>query len=329
MISVIVPVYNTEAYLDNCLKSIYNQTYKDIQLIVINDGSTDNSNIIINEYKKIFNNMVYIEQKNSGQSTARNLALQYVEGEYIFFVDSDDYLDINTFEVVNNNAKLYEADMIIIGYEKVFENNSYNQIFKYDHLNKGLYSGREILDELLKVNINGILCNKIFKTKIFLQNKIFFEPGRYIEDWFPIFKYSISSEKIVVINKPLYKYRQINSSSIHKSNLKVLDDYSYAITNIIEYVENSNIEYYEESLLIFKCKAFDDLIHEFYKIKNKNKNKNKLYKLYKDYGYYYLYIDTFRILRCKNIKLKNKISIISWKIKVYHLLKKIYNLKQE
>ena len=112
-VSIIVPVYNVEKYIDKCLDSLVNQTLKDIQIIIVNDGSKDDSIKIIKEYQEKYGNKIkYLEKENGGLSDARNYGIPYAEGEYIAFLDSDDYIEKNAYEEMYNIAKKEEADMV-------------------------------------------------------------------------------------------------------------------------------------------------------------------------------------------------------------------------
>ena len=122
LISIIVPVYKVEKYIDECIKSIINQTYTNLEIILIDDGSPDNCGKICDEYAKNDKRIKVIHQKNMGQSVARNVGLEYAKGDYIGFVDSDDYIKNNMFEVLHNNLVSYNADISICNIIKVKNN---------------------------------------------------------------------------------------------------------------------------------------------------------------------------------------------------------------
>ena len=111
-VSVIVPVYNVEEYLERCLDSLVNQTLKDIEIIIVNDGSTDGSKEIIQKYLNKYKNIVYLEKENGGLSSARNYGIPYAKGEYIGFVDSDDYVELTMYEKMYNKAIEEKSDMV-------------------------------------------------------------------------------------------------------------------------------------------------------------------------------------------------------------------------
>lgn len=120
-LSIIVPIYNVEKYLPRCIESILNQTFREFELILINDGSTDNCKEICEKYKKIDSRIIVVNKKNGGVSSARNFGIDISRGEYIGFVDPDDFIDANMYEILFNTANSYNSDMVICDYYKVSE----------------------------------------------------------------------------------------------------------------------------------------------------------------------------------------------------------------
>lgn len=322
MISIIIPVYNVEKYLGECLESIYKQTYKDIEVIIVNDGSTDKSTDIINMYKNMFVKIIYIEQNNKGASDARNIAIKHCSGEYIMFIDSDDYIEENALETIYNKAKINNADMAIIGHRKFYEGDSSkkDEVYLFDLDDSKVYTSVEVLDMILNFHVKGYLCDKMFKREVWINNNLFFESRRYVEDWFPIVQHIINSNKIIFVNRELYNYRQHNESSIHHKGTKVIEDYNYAVSNIINYI-NNNGECDLNSLNIFKLKTFNETIHEFYNVSIAN--GVQIYKEFNLYKFNECKLSIINILRCNNLSIKEKLAIISWRIKLYHILKDI------
>ena len=124
MISLVVPIYNVEKFLGQCIESIINQTYNDIEIILVDDGSTDNSGKICDEYKSIDNRIRVIHKVNGGLSSARNAGMRIAQGEYICFIDSDDYIDSQMLEIMKKQIK--NADIVICGKEDIWGNDSHN-----------------------------------------------------------------------------------------------------------------------------------------------------------------------------------------------------------
>ena len=129
LISIIVPVYNVEKYLEQCLESLLNQTYKNIEIIVVNDGSTDQSLDILNKYSFKDNRIKLYSQKNQGISAARNTALEHINGKYIMFVDSDDWIEINTCETALHELKKNDSDIVMWAYKRDYLNSSKETCF--------------------------------------------------------------------------------------------------------------------------------------------------------------------------------------------------------
>lgn len=171
-VSVIIPVYNVEKYLRKCIDSVLNQTFKDVEILLINDGSKDNSQSIIDEYQEKYPEIIRGYQKeNGGLSSARNYALKLAKGEYITFLDSDDYLDNDYIEVLYNEAKKYDSDMVCSGQRKVGESGEILAVLSYP-LEK---NPRTILRRL---NISGKIYRKEYIERCNLQ----FAEGKTYED---------------------------------------------------------------------------------------------------------------------------------------------------
>lgn len=204
-LSVIVSVYNTEAYLRRCLDSLVNQTYKDMEIIVVNDGSKDNSKNIIKEYAKKYKNIVFIDNlKNMGLAYSRNIGLDNSKGDYIGYIDSDDYIDLNYYELFMKNIKKDKSDLAICDIKLVYEDNlNQTQISK---------CFKEKMDRLNIIN-NGLAasaCNKVFKRS--LINKYKFEVGRVNEDLAVVLPSIINAHKITYVQNTYYYYVQHNNS---------------------------------------------------------------------------------------------------------------------
>lgn len=208
MFSVIVPVYNVEQYLDKCLASILGQTYKDFECIVVDDGSPDNSSAIIDKYVKQDQRFKVIHQKNMGVSAARNAGLAIAQGDYITFVDSDDYISNEYLEKFALKIANTDADIVICGVIDVFKDSQKTVCFEAPST------------EVIKQNILADIwpsypCNKCFKKYLF--ENIRFPVGKIYEDLLTIPELCISAKKIVCIPDALYYYNRQNMNSITAS----------------------------------------------------------------------------------------------------------------
>lgn len=196
-ISVIIPIYNTGNYLEKCVNSVINQTYKNLEIILVNDGSTDNSNEICENFKKEDSRIIYINKKNTGVSDSRNLAINKSSGEYILFVDSDDYIEDTMIESLYNDIKKYDADLACCEYV------SKNRKQQLKLLNKN-----EMLSVILKEKgTSGYIWDKLYKTSIIKNEKILFDKEIYIcEDMLFNARYIEKANKFIWTNKQLYNY---------------------------------------------------------------------------------------------------------------------------
>lgn len=316
-VSIIIPVYNMEKYLYECLESVFKQTYKNIEVIIVNDGSNDNSEYIIEEYLKKYKNIIYINQENSGPAIARNNALKIVSGEFTMFLDSDDYLEENCIELLYKKAIETNCDMVIMGHRKVYEDNTKpSEIYCVKYIDDTkVYTGKYVADMILKSDIQGYSCDKLIKTSKLNETKLYYEPNRYIEDLYPIFKLIYSCEKIGFINKPLYNYRQLKTSATHKKTEKLIEDYAYANDKVLKYLNKEN-SFEKDKVIYFRYEAFRTIIGMMNEYNNK---KYRIYKMFKDKGLKKYEPTIKEIFKCNSIKLTSKIDIILWKLKIYNI----------
>ena len=193
-ISLIVPVYNTSKYLNKCLDSLVSQSLKDIEIIIINDGSTDNSEKIIHAYKD--KRIKYISKKNEGIGKTRNLGISKATGEYVAFVDSDDFLDRDFCFKMYEKATKDKLDIVMCDYYE--KKVKLKKITFIDFENTNLKSTPELIN-----NINLGPCNKIYKNSLLKENKILFEENLKYEDAPFVIKAFIKAKKIGKVNECL------------------------------------------------------------------------------------------------------------------------------
>lgn len=233
MISIIVPVYNSEKYLNKCIESILNQTHKNFELILINDGSTDSSLSICNKYANLDSRIVVISKNNEGAGLARNEGLKIAKGDYIGFVDSDDYISPNMYEKMYHSAIENDADIVQCGYLKVDEKD--NIIAKSNYQNKIINQGELCFKEYCKrKNIDNYSPCKIFKRNIL--GNIYFGNYSYSEDAYFIIQAFLNCKKLVVISSNFYYYVQTSGSACRRPySIKYIDtitvgEYMYDLT---------------------------------------------------------------------------------------------------
>ena len=216
-ITVIVPVYNVENYLNKCLDSLIDQTYKNLEIIVINDGSTDNSGEICQEYAQKDNRIVYIEKENGGQSEARNMGLDRMTGSYVTFVDSDVWIELDYVEILYKKITEYQADIAVGNYYSfnetegmyyfhIFGDSYHEKVYDNVSIFENLYESQEMKSFAL-ISVWG----KLYKAD--LVKHLRFDIGKLGEDGYLNQKIYLLAEKTIYLNKGLYAYRQREGSS--------------------------------------------------------------------------------------------------------------------
>ena len=260
-LSVIVPVYNTEKYLRKTLDSLVNQTFKDLEIIIVNDGSTDGSKKIIDEYEKKYKNIKAYHLKNGGVSIARNTGIKKASGKYITFLDSDDYVDLDLYE------KMYEQtsgdkDSVECDFIWQFPNNE-----RYDVLNKDIHP-------LLAVR--AVVWNRLYKKDIITKNKIFFRKGVYYEDiefCYEVFPYLKNNGYV----KDAYVHYMQREGSITTCKTDKLKDVFTVLDGTIDYYKDNNLydKYKDELEFLYVRYTLGSSFYRIVKVGNK-KLRNEL-----------------------------------------------------
>lgn len=230
-ISVIVPVYNVEQYLERCVDSIINQTYTNLEIILVNDGSTDNSGKLCDELAKKDERIRVIHKENGGLSDARNRGIDEAESDLVGFIDSDDYIDSDMYEILLKNLNNTGADLSMCALYDVYNNTPEAQV-----TNKETWelSSEQAIKMVMEAKILSVTAvNKLYRKSLFSDLK--FEVGKIAEDAFIMIKLLDKCEKIVATNEKKYYY-------VHRENSITTQKFSTKFLNVIEaYEQNSNI----------------------------------------------------------------------------------------
>lgn len=250
-ISIIVPVYNVELYINKCINTILNQTFKNFELILIDDGSTDNSGEICDEYLEIDERVRVIHKENTGLSDARNVGINIAKGDYIGFVDSDDTINPKMYEILYNLCQEHNADIstclirtIDINKERRNNKEYTNKVY--------IYSNKYAIKETYDGGISGYSsCNKLYRSYLFEDIK--FPKGRIYEDASILYKLYMKSNKVVFIDKALYNYihreGSITRSRFSKKRFDIIEmyneKYEFMCNNYPEMCEKIKSMYYE------------------------------------------------------------------------------------
>lgn len=251
IISIIIAAYNIENYIGRCLESVINQTFKDIEIIVVNDGSTDKTLDIINKYSKIDNRIVVYSQENKGSIEARKSGFKISKGEYLLFIDGDDWLELDALYHIATKAK-DNNDIILFNYNKIYDNHKIEKIkvFINDTTN-------DLLKDLLVGNLYPCMWTKLIRKNYILENNILFPSNiSYGEDLAFVSSLFIHKPKTCYLDKNIYNYYIRSNSITNKISNKIFD--IFIATNFIreELCKNNIFDDYEEE---YKFMVFSHL----------------------------------------------------------------------
>ncbi len=232
-ISVIIPVYNVEKYLEKCLESVINQTYKNLEIIVVNDGSKDTSGDICDIFAKKDDRIKVIHKINGGLSDARNAGMKIATGDYIGFVDSDDYIAEDMFSTLYELAEKHNCEISIVSFYEMMDNRllSVQRSGELDVMDKET----AIKELLIDTKIQSYAWNKLFKRELFLD--IDFPVGKNFEDIATTLLLFEKANKIVRLEEPKYYYLRRNDSIVGVRNYKTYADYIEVLLSKYEYLE--------------------------------------------------------------------------------------------
>ena len=318
-VSVIIPVYNVENYIDKCLNSLVNQTLDDIEIIVVNDGSPDNSQKIIDKYVKKYPKKVKsFIKKNGGQGSARNYGLKYATGEYIAYVDSDDWVELDMFEKMYDKAKESNSDIVICG----------NNVISMD--DKILKSESSIIynDIDLEIMLGKMaVWNKIYKKSI-LKNIKFREKVWYEDIDFTV-KLLLNSKNISFVDEPLYNYLLRPGSTMNNSNVSRNLELIEAFDEILNYFKSNNIYEQNQDKLEFIAIYHMYIVAITRVINAKAKSKNKKLIINKFIDYININFKNFKKNKYINNLDKNKKLIYKLiNLRLYLVINIMFKLKE-
>jgi len=272
LVSIIIPVYNVEKYLKRCLDSVLAQTYTNIEVIAINDGSTDASGVILDEYAQKDERVKVIHKSNGGVSSARNCGLDAVSGDYVAMFDADDYVNVRFVEILLKTATEKNADVVCCGYAHTCDDNGAvvdtTKSIEFVEMDKV-----QMISSLFKNNpFTGSFWNKLIKREI-LNGEKFNEKIKHYEDYELLYKILKKSEKLVYFDLPLYYYFMREGSASHSK----FGSSQTCITDVIDYM------YFDVKQNFNKIEkvAFNERIRTYLMIANAVKSSNYKNKLYR------------------------------------------------
>lgn len=309
--SVIIPVYNSEKTIARLLESILKQSFKDYEVIIINDGSKDNSENVVLNYQDKFNDFHYILKKNGGVSSTRNVGLQKAEGEYILFADADDYFEEDSFLKIYDCIKNNNSSLVCFNYYNSFLNGEKTLGLTLKNIQLSMNSKKAITNFLNYQYINqlaGAIWNKAYRRDIIKKNKLEFSTDLLIgEDLLFNVEYFSCVNKVDILDEKLYNYVQSENSvmrSYRKNNVEHVKNYVPVLIGIFN---KYNYQSYQEILFQFYISNFFGVISNEVLLKNYRQGKKNV----NSYCKYAL---------DKNVFSKQNMGHMNIKCKIYYLL---------
>lgn len=324
LISVIVPIYNVEKYLERCIESIIKQTYKNLEIILVDDGSNDFSGKICDKYSKKDRRIKVIHKKNEGLSEARNSGLEIARGEYIGFVDSDDYIETNMYEYLLSLLKINNADISVCGFQKVWDDiksrKEENTIIENNNIVLKSKDAIEYIvdDQILK----SYAWNKLYKRSLFIDIK--YPKGLKMEDVATTYKLIYKSKIVVIGKESKYYYTQRKGSILNSKKSQYYIDYFNVFYERFLFLRSKNFEFDNLyiSMINFILSLYLIKDKEVAEFRKKKEIKKKLQYIIEECNKKRININLKLIVRCKILLINEKIysnifrRYIKWKAKL-------------
>lgn len=326
IISIVIPVYNCEKHIERCINSILKQTYKNLEIVLVNDGSKDKSLEICEKYAQRDNRILIFNKENEGVSSARNLGIEKSHGEFISFVDSDDYLEETFCEELINKLYEYDVDYVACGYKRVY-NDKHIEYVNND-FSERIVSPIEYLNELLNVQKGyGFAHMKLIKKEVIGDIKFDIEL-KVGED--ALFNVMLCEKlkKILIYNKALYNYYFNSNSVVRKFDNNYDKKYIKSMERMTQYINlkykdntiiKENLQNYIAYHVLLICVNF--CYHP--------ENENKGIKLLKKICNYPIFKTAIKHCSYSNLSLTRKISLFALKHKLYYAMKIICEIRQK
>lgn len=255
-LSIIIPVYNVEKYLPKCLGSILEQPFKDLEVICVNDGSTDGSLDVLQKIKKNDDRVVIIDKKNEGSGIARNIGLSTAQGEYVYFIDSDDWLEDDVLAKIIAKADELQTDILVFGGLSYYNGKGQNGAYSKNKLPKKYFgkvvSAKDIKKDIFK--FPSTAWTKLYRRSFLIKNEIKFQNIRAGQDQLPFFHSMITADRIAILPENIYCYQKNREGSVTSVKKKKSFSPIYVFYGIEEMLEKTGMM--EEYRNIFVNKYF-------------------------------------------------------------------------
>ena len=242
-LSIIIPVYNVEKYLPKCLGSILEQPFKDLEVICVNDGSTDGSLDVLQKIKKNDDRVVIIDKKNEGSGIARNIGLSTAQGEYVYFIDSDDWLEDDVLAKIIAKADELQTDILVFGGLSYYNGKGQNGAYSKNKLPKK-YLGKVVSAKDVKKDIfkfPSTAWTKLYRRSFLIKNEIKFQNIRAGQDQLPFFHSMITADKIAILPENIYCYQKNREGSVTSVKKKKSFSPIYVFSGIEEMLEKTGM----------------------------------------------------------------------------------------
>lgn len=283
LISIIVPIYKVELYINKCIDSILNQTYTNLEIILVDDGSPDNCGRICDDYKKRDSRIKVIHKKNGGLSEARNYGIDLSTGDYILFVDSDDYIHKNMCKILLEKANKYDVDIVSCNLIEIYPDNSSKNNKQIIDTEEKVFSNIKMIEQYFfnyTVDLN-VVWNKLYRRKIFFnKERLRFPVGKLHEDNYMIYKFYYYANRILVIKDILYYYvRRENSITSNITEQSIIDRTKAGIEEY-NFAKNINKKKFRQMVLAHSINVYMGLINFSFSLKE-NLNSSYFLNLYR------------------------------------------------
>ena len=274
-LSIIIPVYNVENYISQCLESIFSQSFKDFEIICVNDGSSDNSLGVLQNFKAKDDRIIIIDKKNEGSGIARNAGLAMAKGDYVYFVDGDDWIEDNALEKMVSKADELKTDILIFGGLSYYNNKGKNGGYSTDKFSKKyldkVFSSKDIKKDIFK--FPSTAWTKLYRHDFLIKNNIKFQDIKAGQDQLPFFHSMIKAERIALLPQNLYCYRKNRKGAVTAAKKKKNFSPVYVFYGIEEMLKSENLLDEYKNIFVNKYlskatswlgKFQDDLKSEYY-----------------------------------------------------------------
>lgn len=282
-LTVVIPVFNCEKYLQRCLESVVNQSLKNIKIIIINDASTDKTAEVINKFKSQNNKILVITNKvNKGTGQSRNMGITITDSEYITFLDADDWVDTNTYKKMVSVLDETKADIAVCGVKTEYI-STYNSIKRYTYNSDNIIDGKFALHLLSHTNTQDIYIspmpgNKIIRTKFMKENKLLFPQRSFCEDDELFFKAFYQAHKVAIVPDVYHHYFQREDSAMHLFSKKHIDDFITCFKEINKFSRLINDDEIKKDYYSFFKKTLLSLLNTLFCSEQKAANQREYLK---------------------------------------------------